>query len=410
MARRKSHLPRRSSKEWAGRIALALSAAILCYFATTHSLAQVLRTKAPEQARGFAPYDGRITAYLAAKMAGPEATTQKRIEADRLARLAIRQDPTAVAAFATLGLNAQVRGDIEAARRYFAYSDKLSRRDLRTRLWLIEDAVAREDIPGALRHYDIALRTSRNAPDLLYPVLGGAISDKTIRAELAETMANKPVWAESFVNYAAINSDAVSAAMLFRTLDRAGIPIVDTAQAAVIERLVAEENYGAAWTYYGSSRAGADRRRSRNASFTVNVTAPSPFDWAPLGGDAGISTVIQSDTAGGLFDFSAPASVGGPLLQQLQLLPSGEYVIEGRTIGIDQLETARPYWMLLCTDGRELGRVTLPNSNENRGAFRGRFTVPSGCPAQYLRLVARPSNAIGGLSGQIDEVQLWPAG
>lgn len=391
------------------RIALALLALVLGYFAVTHSLAQVLRTKAPEQAYRLAPYDGRITAYLSAKMSGPGATAEERAESDRLARLALRQDPTAVAAVATLGINAQLRGDTEAARRYFEYSDKLSRRDLRTRLWFIEDAVAREDIPEALRHYDIALRASRRAPDLLYPVLGAAISDATIRTELVKTLAAKPAWTESFIGYAAGNGDTVSVARLFQDLRRANVVIPDPARASVIGRLVTEENYAAAWSYYSSVRPNADRRRSRDASFTTNLTAPSPFDWVPLGGDTGISTVLQSGNQDGIFDFSAPATVGGPLLQQLQLLPTGDYVVEGRAIDLDQAETALPYWVLICADGRELGRVDVPNSSANGGAFRGQFTVSGGCPAQYLRLVARPSNAIGGLSGQIDEVQLRPA-
>lgn len=410
MARRKSRLPRRSPREWAVRIALALLALVLGYFAVTHSLAQVLRTKAPEQAYRLAPNDGRITAYLSAKMSGPGATAEERAESDRLARLALRQDPTAVAAVATLGINAQLRGATKAARRYFEFSDKLSRRDLRTRLWFIEDAVARENIPEALRHYDIALRTSRGAPDLLYPVLGAAISDATIRTELAKTLAAKPAWSESFIGYAAGNGDAVSVARLFQDLRRVNVVIPDPALASVIGRLVAEANYAAAWSYYASVRPDADRRRSRDASFAANLIAPSPFDWAPLGGEAGISTVIQSGNQDGIFDFSAPATVGGTLLQQLQLLPTGDYVIEGRSINLEQAATARPYWVLTCTNGRELGRVDVPNSSANGGVFRGRFTVSTGCPAQYLRLVARPSNAIGGLSGQIDEVQLRPAG
>ena len=391
------------------RIALALLALVLGYFAVTHSLAQVLRTKAPEQAYRLAPYDGRITAYLSAKMSGPGATDKERVESDRLARLALRQDPTAVAAIATLGINAQLRGDTEAARRYFEYSDKLSRRDLRTRLWFIEDAVAREDISEALRHYDLALRTSRVAPDLLYPVLGSAISDATIRTETVKTLAANPAWTDSFIYYAAANSDTISVARLFRSLRRAGVVVPDSAQASVVSRWVAEENYPAAWSYYASVRPDADRRRSRDATFAANVSAPAPFDWTPLGGDAGISTVIQSSKEDGVFEFSAPATVGGPLLQQLQVLPTGDYLIEGRTIDLDQADTARPYWALICTNGRELGRVEVPNSSENGGVFRGRFTVNAGCPAQYLRLVARPSNAIGGLSGQIDEVQLRPA-
>lgn len=388
------------------RIVLALVAAALCYGAVTHSLAQVLRTKAPEQAYRLAPYDGRVSAYLSAKMSGPEATVDDRAQADRLARLALRQDPTAVAAVATLGLNAQIRGDIETARRYFDYSDRLSRRDLRTRLWLIEDAVAREDIPGALRHYDIALRTSRTAPELLYPVLASAISDETIRDELVKTLASRPAWTEGLIGYAAANADELSAARLFQELRRVRVEVPETAQAGVISRLVTAERYADAWAYYASVRDGADRRRSRDAAFTANLSQPTLLDWTPLGGDTGISTVIQ----GGVLDFSAPASVGGPLVQQLQFLPPGDYSIEGRTIDVDQIESARPYWALVCVDGRELGRVVLSNSNENDGAFTGRFTVTQDCPVQYLRLTARSSNAIGGLSGQVDNVQLQPAG
>lgn len=409
MSRHKLRFPYRSSKEWAVRIAFALMLAVLGYFAVTHSLALTLRIRAPEQAHWLAPYDGRITAYLSAKMSGPGATSEDREESERLARLALLQDPTAATAVATLGLNAQMRGSAEEARRYFAYSDTLSRRDLRTRLWLIEDAVSREDIPGALRNYDIALRTSRVAPELLYPVLGAAITDGTIRNELMKTLRNKPGWTEGFIGFTAVNADALSAARLLNQLSKSNVTVPDSAQATVIARLINETKYAAAWAYFTSVRGVADRRQSRDASFEDVFDVPSPFDWVPLGGDAGISTVIQSGVENGVFDFSAPASVGGPLLQQLQFLPQGEYVIEGRTIGIDQMENAQPYWTLVCADGRELGRIVLSNSNENGGAFGGRVTVPSNCPTQYLRLVARPSNAIGGLSGQIDEVQLRPA-
>lgn len=406
MARRRVRLPHRSPKEWGARVVLALVAAALCYGAVTHSLAQVLRTKAPEQAYRLAPYDGRVSAYLSAKMSGPEATADDRAQADRLALLSLRQDPTAVAAVATLGLNAQIRGDIETARRYFEYSDRLSRRDLRTRLWLIEDAVAREDIPGALRHYDIALRTSRTAPELLYPVLASAISDRTIRDELVKTLASRPAWTEGLIGYAAANADEVSAARLFQELRRVRVEVPETAQAGVISRLVTAERYADAWAYYASIRDGTDRQRSRDAAFTANLSQPTLLDWTPLGGDTGISTVIQ----GGVLDFSAPASVGGPLVQQLQFLTPGDYSIEGRTIDVDQIESARPYWALFCVDGRELGRVVLSNSNENEGRFTGQFTVTGDCPAQYLRLIARSSDAIGGLSGQVDNVQLQPAG
>lgn len=408
MGNRDRQNPRRSQREWARRSAIALTGAAITVCATTYSIAQAIRTKAPEAAYRLAPYDGRTIAAMSSGSAAPDATLEARAEGDRLATLALRRDPTAVAAVATLGLNAQLRGETNVARRYFAYSNRLSRRDLGTRLWLIEDAVEREDIPGALRNYDIALRTSRSAPALLYPVLASAVSDTVIRDEIVTTLRTRPAWTDGFLAFVAGEGDSLATAGLFERLAQVQVPIPAPARARVVNRLVEEQNYGAAWAYYASARPDADRRRSRDSSFAANVNDPTPFDWVLMGGTAGVATAIQRGDQDGIFDFAAPASVGGPLIQQFQLLPPGQYLLEGRTIELDQIKSARPYWSLMCIDNTELGRVELPNSSENGGRFRGVLTVSSGCPAQYLRLVARPSNAIGGLRGQIDDVQLRP--
>src|SRR3546814_9998889 len=71
----------------------------------------------------------------------------------------------------------------------------------------IELAVARDDIPSALRHYDIALRTKKNAPDLLFPVLTSALTNPTIRTELVKTLGGRPKWSNDFISHAA-RSDA----------------------------------------------------------------------------------------------------------------------------------------------------------------------------------------------------------
>jgi len=109
---------------------------------------------------------------------------------------------------------------------------------------------------------------------------------------------------------------------------------------------------------------------------------------------------------GGGFDFSAGPSVGGPMLQQMQMLPPGTYLLQGRSRDIDQAADAQPYWMLQCYKGRELGRVAVPNSVVARGGFDGRLTVPADCPVQLLALVAVPSEAMTGLAGTIEQVEL----
>lgn len=399
----------RSAAEWGIRGTLAILAAGIGAFSVAHSLAYTVRAAAPERAHAMAPWDGRITAILSEKLSGPEASPADRQFADSLAQQALRQDATAVSAVATLGIDAQIRGDTAIARKAFAYSEMLSRRDLRTRLWAIEDAVGRGDIPGALRNYDIALRTSRIAPDLLFPVLVRAISDDDIRAALVRTLARRPAWGEQFVAYISGNGpDARAVARLFEALQQRRVVQSDGAAAALIARLLAEGHVAEAWRYYSSTTPGVDRRIARDPNFLTDRTTPSPFDWTPIN-DSGIAATIQRGERGGIFDFSVPPSLGGRLLEQAQWLPSGSYVIEGRTTGIEQPDAALPYWTLRCDDGRELGRVVVPSSTRNSGRFAGRFEVPANCPVQKLTLMARPTEQMTGTAGQIDTVRLRPA-
>ena len=316
----------------------------------------------------------------------------------------------AIQAVTTLGLDAQDRGDLAYARRLFAYAQALSRRDFVTQLWSIEDAVKREDVPAAVHHYDIALRTTKAAPDVLFPVLSAAIDDPSIRASVFQTLRTQPAWAFNFLNYVSMGGAAPqSAAALFRGLIRAGIPVPPSATVAVINRLISAGATQQAWNYYAAVHSGSDLSQSRDPRFTADVRAPAVFDWVATN-EAGLSATIQRNPKGGLVDFSAAPSTGGILLQQTEMLPAGIYRLIGHSIGIDQPEAALPYWALTCRDGRELNRISVPNSARGGGMFTGSITVPAGCPVQTLTLVARPSETITGLTGQIDLLRLFHDG
>lgn len=396
----------RSPKEWAVRLGLAAVAAFLGFYGVTFSVAQVAAKRDPGLAYRLAAYDGRIKAAYATSRAGPDATAKDRFWADALAKRALQQEPTAVAAAATLGINADSRGDKVAARRYFTYAQKLSRRDIRTQLFMIEDAVERNDIPGAVHQYDIALRVKPPLGGMLYPVLVSASEDPAIRRELVKTLLGKPLWGEGFIYFAAKHgTNPRATAALFRDLRHAGVEIPEVARSNAINALIAGGQTNEAWSYYTTFSPGADRRRSRDPRFAASLEAPSQFDWTPIDDGSGLTASIQD----GMFDFAAPASVGGPMLQQLQLLPPGTYRLSGHSIGIEQAAGALPYWTLRCQNGRDLGQVEVPNSSVANGNFTGTFSVPANCPVQTLMLTARASDAVSGLSGQFDRVELVPA-
>lgn len=387
------------------RVLLTTAAIVLGSGSAAFSIAQVVAKTNPVLAHRLAPYDGAITADLAASLAGVNATDADRAQSDALSRDALRWNPTAVVALSTLGINAQFRGDINAARTFFNYSERLSRRDMQTQLWAIEDAVGRGQIDEALTHYNVALRVSPRLSDILFPVLASASAEPSVANALVRVLAKRPNWSDSFVNYLSSNSsDPQSTAQMFSNLTRAGGIVTPYANAAIVNALIIGGHAERAWAYYTTLHL-AQRQRSRDPHFSAKPGSITQFDWLP-NNEGGLVTSIQDGT----FYFAAPPSVGGVLLQQVQFLPAGDYVLSGQVSGVDQVDDARPYWSLRCQDGRELGQIGVPNSAASAKDFSGKFHVPADCRFQTLALVARPSDAPGGLSGQINHVELTPVG
>jgi hypothetical protein len=401
---------KRSAAEWAARGLLAALAAALALASLADSLAAVAVIVDPAEAHRLAPWSGRITAALAAERFALEPTPSTSSDAARLALLALRQDPTAIDALSVLMLQSQLRNETYRSRAIFRVSEALSRRELKPQLWAIQDAVNRGDISDALDHYDLALRTSDVASDLLFPVLARAVAEPKIRSMLIDKLATRPNWARSFINYLAVNVvDPTTTVRFFEQADRAALPILDVERTAVVNAVAARGLYDQAWSYYTLFRRGVRRDSSRDAHFLISTDDPALFDWATLN-DAGATASIQRSLGGGgLVDFSAPSGAGGAVLKQTELFPPGTYVLEGRSANINLPADSRPYWRLSCQDGREVGRVGVPNSTEADGKFIGVLTVPSQCRVQTLIFVVRSSSELAGVVGQILSVSLHPS-
>lgn len=398
-------LERRSPLEWGVRALLAASAAWLGYGTISHSLANAVRDSSPAWAYELAPRDGRIAAAFASYLSGPEATAQDRVRADTIARAALRRDAIAIPALSTLGLNAQIRGDTVAARSTFAYVQKLTRRDLRTQLWGIEDAVVRGDIPGVLRQYDLALRTNKRAGELLYPVLSSAIVEPSVRQELVRMLATKPPWGSDFVSHvAAASSDPQATVALLSAMRRANIVVPELANGRVTDALLTSGNAEAAWHYYALLHPGVHRQTSRNPRFTERHSAPTQFDWRSED-DPALTATLEMSAGGGRFDFATSPGTGGPVLRQMQVLSPGDYIIEG-SASVEQTDASPPYWSLSCADGRELGRVDV---TPGRDRFTGMVRVPINCPVQMLTLIVQPSERLMSVAGQVTQALVRPA-
>ena len=407
---RHGQLVRRSTRDWLARGALALGLLVMGYIGTSSSLARVVAKIDPDRAHTMAPGNGVILADYAENAFSRAPTKDPSSWSALLARRALIADPTVTKALTVLGFQAQLRGDNVQADRIFSYSVGLSRREFRPRLWAIEDAVTRGDVDGALRNYDIALRTSNNARGILFPALSAALAEPRIRSGLIRILATHPVWEEQFIGFAANSGiEPEGTIALYKDGQKVGIEPGDDHRAVLVNVLVGQGKAERAWEYFRTFRSNARGDRSRDPEFKLQSNTRTAFDWR-LGNTTGISAVILREGQAGLLDFSVSPSTSGMLISQEQILSPGIYRLDGRSRGIVQKDESRPYWTLTCKSGRDLGRVPLPNSKQNWIRFSGRFTVPQGCEAQTLALVARSTDDIMGINGQIERAQLLPVG
>jgi len=398
--------PRSRGRAW--RLGGVAIAGICAYQSLTHTLAWVVLGRSPELAHALASDDGRISGLFSQDLSRADASPGERDESDLLAREALLHNPLAVEAVTTLGINADLRGDTVTARHALAYAQRLSRRDLRLQLWAIEDAVSANDIPAAVRNYDIALRTSPRSSELMFPVLSRATSYPAVRAALTQTLVRRPRWGSEYIRYAARNTSSPQATLaFFRQLHQAAVPFPDGADAQLVAVLVASNLIEEAWDYYSSARGGADRRFSRDPHFSLRTLDGAPFDWV-ASTTPGISVSIGNSAGGEVVDFALPPSVGGIVLMQMEVLPPGRYLLTSRGSANASTTDAQPYWRLVCRNGPELVRLPLGPSLKSIARSAKEVRVPQGCTLQYLTLVAPASELAAGVSGQIEEILVSP--
>lgn len=394
----------------ASRLALGAVVLIVGFFSVGTTLANVVVKLDPAQAYRLSPADGRIAALLASARftQGQDADPNGRLSS--LAQNALFAEATATDALVVLAFQAQLRGETAKSDRLFEYSARLSRRELSPQLWGIEDAAERGDIEDALRHYDIALRTSRTARGMLYPVLVSALEEPEIRRRLLEVLRKQPDWRQNFVLYAGTSGVAPAAtAQLFAEGRRINLVISDAINSQLVDTLVRGGEFDQAWAYYTTFRPDAERSRARPLDGDLGEDGRSAFDWKP-GDDPALSASILRDGDQSVLDFSVPTGFGGVLLEQTQFMRPGRYTLRGKISDLDLDTRSTPYWSLTCLGGTEIGRQAVSGSNEGEWLrFTGTFTVPDSCRTQTLKLVLRPSNKVGGLDGRVAEVSLQPS-
>jgi len=383
------------------RIALLVALATVSVVMLRDSLAFIVRPIDPALALRINPANSEVAASRAEQILREDPAN--RAIAERLARRALERSPVSAEGARMLATARDLTGDAAGARRLIAYSESLSRRDLPTQLWLIEDAVRHNDVLRALHHYDIALRSSDLTKALLFPVLIKAIAQPAVADGLVDILAARPLWADAFLETASRQAEDMDGlARLLTGLARRGLPIPAPVAAQAGARMVDAGHYAAAWQIYAMAHPGAVPGAVRDPDFQQIGDSGGPFLWTSIGA----SGLLAEPRRYGVHDalaYTAATGSGGVVARQLLLLPAGKAKLAGHSYGQGAGSPPAQLRLTCAGSGRPIGSVAATGD-----AFAGDFAIPADCPAQWLELFIEGGDNPLGASGAIGGLHVLP--
>jgi len=254
--------------------ALAASGAVLCL-----GIATSLARHDPIEAAQIAPDNAEIAVAAARARAGKDTVHQNR-EVRRLVAAALARDVTDPTSIELKSLQSGADGDHLREARLITLSDAISRRSLPTRLWLIQQAVNKGDLVGALKNFDTALRTSSDAPGVLFPALSRAASDPSLAVPVAQLLDRPSDWRLPFLHFAITDGDAASgvAGIVLHMRHRDWMT-GDDLDGALVAELVSEEYFTQALAVQDSFHPVTERSALVRDPAFADPRARYPFGW-----------------------------------------------------------------------------------------------------------------------------------
>ena len=397
-----------------GRLLAAIAGSLLvAYGAATSAAVNVFHTKLPALALSFDDddpvalvRDAQINLAAGAIPAGGNDAILG------VVRQSVSDLPINAPAFRLYGLASATNADLPGVREQMAVSERMERRDAAAQLWLIEDAVERNDVADALRHYDTALRIEQSTRAVLYPALTDALESDVIRQRFLPYMGSRPPWLESFLRYAVSNTkDPVAIAELAKLSK--GFPkgsAYSSLDRELLTQLVANEEYEEAVAHFRRIE-GAEENVASGLELTTASTAEtySPITWQPFSIDGIEPFVLAAAVGEGMVEIEAEMEAGytGPVARKLIALEPGRYSMSAK-FRADKFGTQdQAGWRIFCAGNQD----AQPIVNEvfdlaEEMAITARFTVPANCPAQLVLVSADTTIRTGYLTFVIAEANL----
>lgn len=390
------------------RYSLIIPIAALAYLAGANAVVNATRVGAPGTALAIDASDGGALVAQSNQKWAAGVQQGKVLDLSGAARKALRTAPLSGGALRLMGYGADTKGDAKRAERLNLLATKVTQREKGAQLWLMEAAVARNDIKGALARYDFLLATDNSVRDQLFRQLALALADPEIRVAFIPYIRKAPSWLLAFVSHAVGNSPAPEV-ISYTIRQASGLPKTKDArgvETALLSRLFAMNKFAEARAFYGTLD-GSNAKVAVSTAFddeSTNVRF-APMTWA----------IERSANAGADFSgkgedrsvraFALSGEAGTVAYKHLFLAPGTYRFVTAQQI-ITNSANARATWVVRCmTDAQQAVLYQHAIIRGTRAAApSGTFTVPTSCTAQRLDLSLTGGDDSSGLELNITGV------
>lgn len=388
----------------------ALLVATVMWLGFANAVGNVSRNKNPELALQM---DADNPVALTVKgdlilQSGPASDSLGQIK--RLALRSVARQAINPAGLRLLGFVDALEGRNSKAEKLMNLSSRLSRRELGTRLWLIETAVDKENVTEALTHYDIALRSNIDSYQILLPTLTDALVDPEVRRGMWKFVNSPPPWMPSFLDVA-ISTSAHPEDIAKTLIGGGGLPEYPPYKGfsdRLAEQLIAKHQYGAFRDYYRSLKGG-DPSALTNPSFIISNIDPivTAAGWQ-LSSNTNVNAAFNANK--GKYDLSVFVGSGNREMaaRKLLFLSPGDYNFVAVFNATEENRGAQASWQMHCL--RADNKVSLWTATgdivRGRRTTRQSFNVSHDCPSQSLEMTAIGTNGQNGTDFVVESISI----
>jgi hypothetical protein len=356
---------------------------------------------------------------LALRRAAESELAAGRIDnATALSRDALVRSPFDVRALRVLGLTEARARSEDAADEMLTLAGNWSLRDDPAHAWLVERRLRRGDYASSFAHADTLVRRREDIqPQVfrLFTVAGTADPQRSLPV-VARLLATRPPWRGAYLTSLNQTPQGLQVAASLAVLLQAGrAPFTNDELQQFYSALINAGGIEGIRTIRGRLNRPPVAAAVTNGGFD-EADHPGPFQWR-LYDKAGIVAEIAADdlnpsNAALRVDYDGYAT--GTIAEQLTYLRPGSYRFTAAIRSETGNPTARLAWTLSCaTSGG--GKVAIPTVATGTAAnswtnLSGRFEIPAGCPAQWLRLETRADDRRAPTLVWFDRIAISPAG